>query len=106
MSRTGQYETAQRELFAENAVSVEPAHAQGMQTVEGLEAIVAKGKHFQSIVEEIHGGFVSDPVIAGNFFSVSTWLELTFKGRGRTKMEEVIVYEVKDGKIVKEQFFY
>jgi hypothetical protein len=32
--------------------------------------------------------------------------DATFKGGGRTKMDEICVYEVKDGKIVKEQFFY
>ena len=29
----------QEELFAENAVSIEPPHSQGLQTVEGLAAI-------------------------------------------------------------------
>jgi hypothetical protein len=28
------------------------------------------------------------------------------KGMGRMKMDEIVVYEVKDGKIVQEQFFY
>jgi hypothetical protein len=31
---------------------------------------------------------------------------VTVKGQGRMKMDEIAVYEVKDGKIVKEQFFY
>ena len=33
------------------------------------------------------------------------WM-FTYKGMGRQKMDEIAVYEVKDGKIVKEQFFY
>jgi hypothetical protein len=33
-------------------------------------------------------------------------LDATMKGVGRTKMDEIALYEVKDGKIVKEQFFY
>jgi hypothetical protein len=28
------------------------------------------------------------------------------KGMGRLNMDEIAVYEVKDGQIVKEQFFY
>jgi hypothetical protein len=32
-------------------------------------------------------------------------MEVT-KGAGRVKMDEVAVYEVRDGKIVKEQFFF
>jgi hypothetical protein len=33
-------------------------------------------------------------------------MECTMKGMGRTKMDEIAVYEVKDGMIVKEQFFF
>lgn len=33
-------------------------------------------------------------------------MDVTLKGMGRMKMDEVPVNEVKDGKIVKEQFFY
>jgi limonene-1,2-epoxide hydrolase len=33
-------------------------------------------------------------------------MDVTMKGAGRINMEEIAVYEVKDGKIVKEQFFF
>jgi len=33
-------------------------------------------------------------------------MDATFKGIGREKMNELCMYEVEDGKIVKEQFFY
>jgi len=32
--------------------------------------------------------------------------DVTFKDRGRQQMEEVCVFEVENGKIVHEQFFY
>jgi hypothetical protein len=32
-------------------------------------------------------------------------LDMTMKGQGRTNMAELCVYQVKDGKIVAEQFF-
>ena len=54
----------------------------------------------------MHGGFSSDPVVGGNFFSVAMGMDATMKGMGRVKMDEIAVYEVKDGKIVKEQFFF
>ena len=44
--------------------------------------------------------------MAGNYFTVSMVLDATFKGRGRVNMEELCVYEVDDGKIITEQFFY
>jgi hypothetical protein len=96
----------QEELFAENAVSIEPPHAQGLQTVEGLAAIKKKAEDFNNMVEEFHGGWVGDPVVGGNHIAFAMGIDATYKGMGRQNMEEIAVYEVKDGKIVKEQFFY
>jgi hypothetical protein len=104
--RAGEYTAAQEELFSEDAESVEPAHVPGLQSVKGRDAIVEKGKQFQSMVEEIHGGSVSDPIVAGNHFAVSIIIDATMKGAGRSTMTEIAVYEVKDGKVVKEQFIY
>ncbi len=104
--RQGKYEEAQRELYSDDAISEEPPHSRGFQTVQGLDAIIKKGEQFQEMVEAIHGGTVSDPIIAGNHFAVAAVLDVSLKGMGRVKMEEVCVYEVKDGKVVKEHFFY
>jgi hypothetical protein len=106
LSQSGQWDKIQDELFAENAVSIEPPHAQGLQSAEGLNAIREKGKQFGEMVEEMHGGYTSAPVVGGRFFSVAMGMDVTMKGMGRQKMDEIAVYEVKDGKIVKEQFFY
>jgi hypothetical protein len=108
LCRQGQYETAQRELFAQHAVSMEPENspAPGPKKLEGLDSIIAKGQQFQNMVEAVHSGSVSDPVIAGSHFAVAAVLDATFKGMGRQKMEEICVYKVEDGKIVSEQFIY
>jgi hypothetical protein len=96
----------QEELFSEDATSIEPAHSKGMQTVHGLDAIKKKGENFNSMVEEMHGGWVGEPIVGGNYIAVSMGMDCTLKGMGRVKMEEIALYEVKDGKIVSEQFFY
>lgn len=106
LSQTGRWDLIQSELFASNAVSIEPERAMGLKTVEGMEAIQKKGQEFQAMVEEMHGGYSTEPVIAGHHFSVAMGMDVTMKGMGRMKMDEIAVYEVKDGKIVKEQFFY
>ena len=102
----GQWNEIQNELFSDDAVSIEPANSPGMRSVEGLKAIREKGKEFEDMVEEMHGGFSNPPQIAGNHFAVVMGMDVTMKGQGREKMDEIAVYEVKDGKIVKEQFFY
>lgn len=106
LSQTGQFDQIQDELYAGNCVSIEPAHSPGMQSVEGLPAIKQKGKDFNNMVEEMHGGYSKDPQVAGSHFSVAMGMDVTMKGQPRMSMEEIAVYEVKDGKIVKEQFFY
>lgn len=106
LAKEGKWDQIQDELFAENAVSIEPPNSPGLQSVQGLQAIKEKGKAFAESVEEMHGGYSSDPLVAGNYFSVAMGMDGTFKGMGRMKMDEVALYEVKDGKIVKEQFFY
>ena len=106
LCKEGKYEQAQKELYAADAKSIEPAHSQGLQTVEGLENIIKKGDMFQSMVEEMHGGYVSDALVGGNHISLAMGMDVTMKGMGRSKMDEIVVYEVKDGKIVQEQFFY
>jgi SnoaL-like domain len=97
---------AQQELFSEDVESIEPPHAKGMQSVKGMDAIRKKAEDFNNMVEEVHDGYSSDPIVAGNYIALTMGMDFTMKGVGRTKMDEVVVYEVKDGKIVKEQFFY
>jgi len=108
LCREFKYEQAQKELYADDAVSIEPEGLPpgALGSVKGLKAIIEKGHQFNVMVENFHGGEVSDPVVTGNWFALTMTLDATFKGRGRTKMEEVCVYQVRNGKIVKEQFFY
>ena len=105
-AQQGKWFECQDELFSDDAVSIEPPHAQGLPTVEGKKAIREKGIKFQESIEEAHGGYTSKPIVAGNHFAVAMTTEVTIKGMGKMKMEEIALYEVKDGKIVKEQFFY
>ena len=97
---------AQQELFSEDAESIEPAHSPGLQSAKGKDAIRKKGEEFNNMVEEMHGGYVSEPIVAGKYIAVAMGIDATYKGMGRQKMDEIALYEVKDGKVVKEQFFY
>lgn len=105
LCRSGEYETAQRELYAEDAVSIEPHAAPGFEKeTRGLEAIIEKGRKFTSMVDEMHAHEVSEPLVAGNAIAFTLFMDATMQGK-REKMDELCVYQVKDGKIVSEQFF-
>jgi hypothetical protein len=106
LAQSGNWAQIQDELFSDDAESVEPPHSQGLQSAKGKDALKQKGEMFNSMVEEMHSGYSSEPVVAGNHFAVAMGMDVTMKGRGRSKMDEIALYEVKDGRIVKEQFFY
>ena len=105
LCRRGDYEAAQTELFADDAVSIEP-DSTPETTVRGRAGLAEKSKMFAETFE-VHGGVVSDPVVGGAFFSCAMTADVTEKKSGaRMKLEEICVYEVRGGKIVREQFFY
>lgn len=106
LAKENKFDAIQDELYADNAVSIEPPGAQGLQNAEGLHAIKKKGEMWNQMIEEMHGGYCSEPVVGGNHFSVAMGMDVTMKGGERMQMDEIAVYEVKDGKIVKEQFFF
>jgi hypothetical protein len=104
--RQGEMLGAQEQLYADDIVCIEPEGAMAPHYTKGKPAVAEKGKQFAAMIEERHGGSVSDPVVGGRFFSIAMSLDATLKGMGRQVLNEICVYEVKDGKIVQEQFFY
>ena len=106
LAQTGNWDKIQEELYADDAVSIEPETYPGLKRADGLTAIKEKGKQFGEMVEAMHGGYSKEPQVAGNHFAIAMGMDVTMKGQGRMVMDEIAVYEVKDGKIVKEQFFY
>jgi hypothetical protein len=56
------------------------------------------------MVEKLHSISVSDPRVPEDSFACTMQLDVTMKGQDRLTMGELCVYEMKDGKIVAEQF--
>ncbi|MBT5901565.1 MAG: nuclear transport factor 2 family protein [Opitutaceae bacterium] len=105
MLRAGDYPGAQAELYADNAKSIEPAWAPDA-VQQGREALAGKLQLWGDTFET-HSNEISDPIVAGNFFSLTMQVDVTDKKSGnRFPMCEIAVFEVKDGKIVTEQFFF
>jgi ketosteroid isomerase-like protein len=77
-----------------------------MKEVHGFEGIQRKGEWWKDYFE-VHGTTYLDPMVADNHFVVQIWMNTTHKTSGqRSQMNELAVYQVKNGKIWKEQFFY
>lgn len=106
LCRNGDFDSAQKELFSDDAVSIEPYATPAFEKeTKGLQAIIEKGKKWEEMVQEVHGITVSEPMIATNAFACTMRMDVTMKERGHMDMTELCVYETKDGKIISEQFF-
>jgi hypothetical protein len=96
----------QEELFAENVKSVEPANSPYFKNQEGKALVRKKGEDWVKRIEAAHRRHTTEPIVAGNHFAVGREVDITVNGHGRIQINELMMYEVKDGKIVKEEFFY
>lgn len=105
LCREGKNDQAIEELYAENVISKEPKGSD-MELTEGKEAVKNKTLKWEESVEEIHTASCSDPIIADSHFAIVMNIDATYKAHGRMAMSEICVYEVKDGKIAADEFFY
>ena len=99
----------QERLYDKDIINKEPEHAaaMGMAIItKGLDAVKAKSKARGEMIETVHNEYCSEPLVAGNYFTVALERDMTMKGRPRVYLSEIAVFEVKEGKIVSEQFFY
>jgi ketosteroid isomerase-like protein len=108
LCRQGKNIEAIETLFADNVVSVEAAPAPGFdQIVEGKKNVLAKAR-FWTENSEVHSSEVVGPFPHGDDkFSLIFRLDATMKlTNQRNQLEEVAVYHLEGGKIVREEFFF
>ena len=106
LCKTAEYEKAQKELYADDAVSIEPMASPFFdKETKGLNAIIEKGHKFEEMVQEWHSTSISDPLVTANSIAFTLAMDVTMKGRPREQMTELCVYKIKNGKVVSEEFF-
>ena len=96
----------QDELFSDNVRSVDPPNSPYFGYAEGKSPVRKKGEDFVKKIEAFHGAHTTEPVVGGNHFAVGREVDITVQEFGRIQMKEIMLYEVKNGMIVLEQFFY
>ena len=106
LARQEKWFEIQDEFFADNVRSIEPATAMHLHNAEGKAAVRKKGEDWVKRVEAVHRLHTTEPVVGGNHFAVGREVDITVKGFGRIQINEIMLYEVKEGEIVSEQFFY
>jgi ketosteroid isomerase-like protein len=103
----GKFMDAMQELYSKDIISVEAmAGPDGVKEVRGIGLVAKKGEWW-SANHEVHGIHIEGPMVAGSHFCVRFKMDVTNKPSGkRMTMDELAVYQVKDGKIIREEFFY
>ena len=110
LAKQGKWFEIQDELFADDVKSIEPADAPAryryLRSAEGKANVRKKAEEWVSRVETLHNMYFSAPVVGGSRFALAWGIDADVAGLGRTKIDEIMLYEVRDGQIVVEQFFY
>ena len=96
----------QEKLFSDDVKSIDPPGSPYMGYAEGREEVRKKGQDFVKKITELHGVSTTEPLVTANHFAVGRMMDITVQPHGRVRIEEIMLYEVRDGKIVSEQFFY
>lgn len=96
----------QDEFFANNVRSIDPTNSPYFGYAEGKAPVRKKGEDFVKRIEAVHRLHSTEPVVTGNHFAVGREVDITVQELGRIQINQIMLYEVKDGQIVLEQFFY
>lgn len=107
LCREGRNLDAIVKLYSPKIVSIEPVGTEQMPAeMRGLEAINQKNELWIAN-NEVHSIEVNGPFVAEGQFAVQYTFDSTMKATGRrTRVTEMALYRVENGKIVREQFFY
>lgn len=107
LCRAGRNMDAIEAFYSPDIVSIESTGNEQMPaTMSGIDAIREKNKWWTEN-NEVHSAEADGPFVGEDKFAVRYAFDVTFKPSGkRERMEEMALYTVDNGKIVREHFFY
>lgn len=107
LCREGRNMEAIDKLYSPRIVSIEAAGSESVPAeLTGIDAIRGKNQWWFANFE-VHSAETNGPFVGEGQFAVQHTFDATEKATGkRNVMTEMALYTVKDGKIVREQFFY
>jgi hypothetical protein len=110
LATQGRWFEIQDELFSDDVKSIEPADAPAryrfLRSAEGKTNVRRRAEEWVNNVETVHDMYFSEPVVGGSRFALAWGIDADVRELGRTRIDEIMLYEVTDGRIVVEQFFY
>ncbi|SHI60296.1 SnoaL-like domain-containing protein [Aquimarina spongiae] len=102
----GKFEDIYNTLFHQEKVKhIEPQSLHFPELV-GVKAIKEKDTVMTGNIEEVTSLEIGDYVTSKNFIAIPYKISLTLKNGDERALDELIIYQVEEGKIILEQFFY
>jgi len=96
----------QEALFSHDVTSTDPKNSPWFGYAEGKVPVRKKGEDFVNRITDFHSASTTEPVVGGNHFAAGREVDVTIDGLERIQIKQIMLYEVKDGQIISEQFFY
>ena len=107
LCREGKVAECIDQFYDEGIISIEPEGFSGIAIAKGVDTVLLKHKRVGEPVKEVHSVVIGEPIIAADHFALTWKVVMTLEGVSeKVTIDEIIVYEVKQGKIVEERFFY
>lgn len=104
--RQAKFDEVYTELFHPSEVRHLEPQSPHFPDLTGVPAIREKDALMSANIAAMDELEVGDAVVAKDFFAVPYKVALTMQDGSTFALDEIIVYQVRDGKIVLEQFFY
>ncbi len=97
-----------KNYYSEDVIKYEPKDSSigSVRETKGLKAVLQNATDFHAIIEKFISKEISEPLVAGNFFSFRLCQEFELKSIGYVKLNELCAYRIMNGKIVYEEYFY
>jgi hypothetical protein len=95
LCRKNEFVQAENELYAADIVHTE---ADGT-TFKGIEDVMQKEVQFLQQLKSPPVTIISEPLVAGNYFTVRLQMQCDHDQRGKIALDELLVYKVAAGKI-------
>jgi len=104
--KEGNFSQAEDDLYADDVTSTETNQKWERETLYGKMAKKNKSNGFRSLIEQVYSSYINQPKLFWNYFFIETGMDVSLKGIWRVNMIQMCRYEVKNGKIINEEFYY
>ncbi|AWX44231.1 hypothetical protein HME9304_01231 [Flagellimonas maritima] len=104
--REGKFEEIYDTLFDQEKVKHVEPQSPHFPDVTGVNALKEKDSVMAGNIAEVHSMEIGDAITSKDFIALPYKMSFKMKDGNKAELDELIVYQVENGKIILEQFFY